>query len=153
MGGPAAAYLAWKGNEKLLETVKENAAYMWENQYRTTDSLMTGNIQQERFRDGVWIDLLFSITPYMLYAGLLEWAPETAIFGAAFADPNQVEGIVRSWKDVLLLVRVPSGSEVTVYTGALWDQQFVECSHLAWEGYAKDLFAQTDWNKLNERYQ
>ena len=85
--------------------------------------------------------------------GLLEWAPETEIFGAAFADPNQVEGIVRSGKDVLLLVRVPSGSEVTVYTGALWDQQFVECSHLAWEGYAKDLFAQTDWNKLNERYQ
>lgn len=85
VGGPAAAYLAWKGNQELLPIVRENAAYMWEHQYRTTDGLMTGNIQKERFRDGVWVDLVFSITPYMLYAGLATDNPEYIDYAANYA--------------------------------------------------------------------
>lgn len=70
VGGQAAAYLAYKGREDLLPAVRENAAYMWENQFRTSDNFMTGNKQKDRFRDAVWIDLAFAVTPYMLYAGL-----------------------------------------------------------------------------------
>ena len=70
VGGQAAAYLAYKGREDLLPAVRDNAAYMWENQFRTSDNFMTGNKQKDRFRDAVWIDLAFAVTPYMLYAGL-----------------------------------------------------------------------------------
>ena len=72
VGGAAAAYLACNGWDHLKPAVEANAADMWANQYRTTDGLMTGNTQKSRFRDAVWIDLAFAITPYFLYAGLAE---------------------------------------------------------------------------------
>ena len=91
--------------------------------------------------------------PNVRYNGLLEWNPEPEIFTAAFANPAQVEGVVHSGQDVLLLVRVPSGQEVTVYAGGLWDQQFVEFRHPAWRGWVKEMVAQTDWNTLNQLYE
>ena len=72
VGGQSAAYLAWKGHDELKASVAANAADMWANQFRTTDSLMTGNKQRDRFRDAVWIDLAFAVTPFFLYAGLSE---------------------------------------------------------------------------------
>lgn len=72
VGGQAGAWLAWKGHNEFKAAVAANAADMWEHQYRTTDNLMTGNRQQDRFRDCVWIDLAFAVTPYFLYAGLAE---------------------------------------------------------------------------------
>ena len=71
VGGQAAAFLAWKGYDSLRPAVEANAADMWANQYRTTDGFMTGNRQKDRFRDGVWIDCAFTITPYFLYTGLM----------------------------------------------------------------------------------
>ena len=70
VGGEAAAYLAYKGWDGLKPAVESNAADMWANQFRTSDGLMTGGKQKDRFRDAVWIDLAFAITPYFLYAGL-----------------------------------------------------------------------------------
>lgn len=84
VGGQAAAMLAYSGREDVKDAVAENAAYMWANQYRTTDNLMTGNKQKDRFRDAVWIDLAFAITPYYLYAGLAEGNNEYVEYAADY---------------------------------------------------------------------
>lgn len=82
VGGTAAAWLACNGHDELKAPVAANAADMWVNQFRTTDNLMTGNKQSDRFRDAVWIDLAFSITPYYLYAGLSEGNQEYVDYAA-----------------------------------------------------------------------
>ena len=71
IGGQATPFLAYKGWERLKPVVEATAADMWENQYRTTDGLMTGNRTPERFRDAVWVDCTFSVVPFMLYSGLV----------------------------------------------------------------------------------
>ena len=96
VGGAAAAWLACNGHDELKVPVAANAADMWEHQFRTTDNLMTGNKQKDRFRDAVWIDLAFSITPYFLYAGLSEGNEEYIDYAAwytlqlynLFRDPD-----------------------------------------------------------------
>jgi len=85
VGGQAAAYLAWKGHDELKTPVAANAADMWANQFRTTDGLMTGNKQKDRFRDAVWIDLAFAVTPYFLYAGLSESNKDYIDYAAWYA--------------------------------------------------------------------
>ncbi len=82
VGGEAGAWLAWQGRESLKATVSANAADMWANQYRTSDNLMTGNKQSSRFKDAVWIDLAFAVTPYFLYAGLSEGKEEYVDYAA-----------------------------------------------------------------------
>lgn len=90
--------------------------------------------------------------PHVHYGGSLAWAPDTEIFGAAFAEPSAVEDIVQSGKDVLLLVRVPSGESVTVYAGALWDQQLAWGRQLINDSFVASLVKETTWNELNELY-
>lgn len=85
VGGQAAAFLAWKGWEDLKPVVEANAADMWVNQYRTTDGLMTGNKQKDRFRDAIWIDCAFTVTPYFLYAGLLTGNKDYVEYAADYA--------------------------------------------------------------------
>ena len=84
VGGAAAAWLAYSGRDDIKEAVATNAADMWENQYRTKDGFMTGNIQKDRFRDTIWIDLAFAVTPYLLYAGLSEGNQEYIEYAADF---------------------------------------------------------------------
>ena len=84
VGGQAAAFLAWKGYDALRPAVEANAADMWANQYRTTDGFMTGNKQQDRFRDGVWIDCSFTITPFFLYTGLMTGNDEYVEYAADY---------------------------------------------------------------------
>ncbi|MBO4427169.1 MAG: glycoside hydrolase family 88 protein [Bacteroidales bacterium] len=70
IGGQTTSFLAYKGWEKYKDIVAATAADMWENQYRTTDNLMTGNRTQARFKDGAWIDCAFAVSTFYLYAGL-----------------------------------------------------------------------------------
>ena len=85
VGGQAAAYLSWKGLADLGSAVEANAADMWANQYRTTDDLMTGNKQEDRFRDAIWIDCAFTVTPFFLYAGLLTGNKDYVEYAADYA--------------------------------------------------------------------
>ena len=84
VGGSAGAWLACNGRDDIKEAVAKNAADMWVNQYRTTDGFMTGNIQKDRFRDTIWIDLAFAITPFYLYAGISEGNAEYVEYAADF---------------------------------------------------------------------
>lgn len=84
VGGAAGAWLACNGKMEIKEAVARNAADMWVNQYRTTDGFMTGNIQKDRFRDTIWIDLAFAVTPFYLYAGLSEGNTEYIEYAADF---------------------------------------------------------------------
>ncbi|MBO4595012.1 MAG: glycoside hydrolase family 88 protein [Bacteroidales bacterium] len=70
IGGQTTSFLAYKGWEKYKEIVAATAADMWENQYRTTDNLMTGNRTPARLKDGAWIDCAFAVSTFYLYAGL-----------------------------------------------------------------------------------
>ena len=104
-------------------------------------------LEEGKFFVSEWIS-----APDVHYNGMLSWAPETQVFGAAFAQPSAVEGIVQSGKDVLLLVNVPSGESVTVYAGALWDQQLAFGHKRISDNFVESLVKETSWNSLNEIY-
>lgn len=72
-GGTGAAYLSWKGvTSKLDQQVFEAADLMMRTQKRTHDNLMTApNLTHEMF-----IDVVFTVSPFLLYAGLKFDKPE-----------------------------------------------------------------------------
>jgi len=70
IGGQAAALLAYKGQQELVDEVKRCASEMWERQARTSFDIMTSAAYGPR--DAYWIDIAFTVTPFFLYAGLLE---------------------------------------------------------------------------------
>ena len=73
VGGQATAMLAWKGQEPLAAAVRACAAKMWAEQPRTvTTGIMTGRTPYWAENDAYWIDIAFTVTPFFLYAGLLE---------------------------------------------------------------------------------
>lgn len=85
IGGQATPFLAYKGWERLKPVVEATAADMWKNQYRTTDNLMTGNRTEVRFRDGVWVDCAFVVSPFLLYSGLVSGNKEYVDYAAWYA--------------------------------------------------------------------
>lgn len=72
VGGQAASLLAWKGETSLVDTVKRCAARMWKEQARTADNVMTGPNPYYAANNAYWIDIAFTVSPFFLYAGLLE---------------------------------------------------------------------------------
>lgn len=83
IGGQAAAMLAYKGQKSLEEEVRACAAKMWEQQPRTTDGVITS--QSQVVNDCFWIDIAFTVTPFFLYAGLLENNQEYVDYSAWMA--------------------------------------------------------------------
>ena len=86
VGGVATSLLAWKGQESLVNGAKKCAAYMWTEQPRTSDNVMTGYTAKWWLpHDGYWIDLAMTVTPFYLYAGLLENNQEYIDYSAYLA--------------------------------------------------------------------
>lgn len=87
IGGQASAILACKfGRENLVPVVKEWAAKMWAEQPRTSFGVFTG-INSPRLAevDCYWIDIAATVTPFYLYAGLLEGNQEYIDYAAWIA--------------------------------------------------------------------
>ena len=82
IGGQSAALLAYKGQESLMPAVKQCAAKMWAEQPRTPDGVMTGPDPYFVANNSYWIDIAFTVTPFFLYAGLLEGNTEYVDFAA-----------------------------------------------------------------------
>ena len=72
-GGSGAAYLSWKNaTNKLDQQVAEAAEKLMRTQKRTPDNIMTApNLTHEMF-----IDVVFTVTPFLLYSGLKFNKPE-----------------------------------------------------------------------------
>ena len=86
VGGVATSLLAWKGQESLVAGATKQAAYMWTEQPRTSDNVMTGYTAKWWLpHDGYWIDLAMTVTPFYLYAGLLEKNQEYIDYAAYLA--------------------------------------------------------------------
>jgi rhamnogalacturonyl hydrolase YesR len=72
-GGSGAAYLSWKGaTDKLDDQVYVPAEKMMSQQKRTPDNLMTAKTMSHH----MFIDVVFAVTPYLLYSGLKFNNPE-----------------------------------------------------------------------------
>jgi len=83
IGGQASAILAYKfGRENLVPTVKQWAAKMWEQQPRTDSGVMTGINPRLKEVNCYWIDIVATVTPFYLYAGLLEGNQEYIDYAA-----------------------------------------------------------------------
>lgn len=83
VGGQATAMLAWKGQESLEAAVRACAAKMWAEQPRTvTTGIMTGRDPYWAENDAYWIDIAFTVSPFFLYAGLLEGNREYVDYAA-----------------------------------------------------------------------
>ncbi len=86
VGGQATAMLAWKGQESLAPAVRACAAKMWTEQPRTvTTGIMTGRTPYWAANDAYWIDIAFTVSPFFLYAGLLEGNREYEDYAAYVA--------------------------------------------------------------------
>ena len=72
-GGNAAARMAYSGYNGYSDMVREAAADAWKNQRRTaTEGLMTGQYTRPHQPDVFFVDVISAVTPFVLYAGLLE---------------------------------------------------------------------------------
>lgn len=70
-GGNAAALLNLEGHHSLREQVVRAARKMMESQPRSSEGLIIpGWVDREK--DQVFIDMAFAVTPFLLYAGLVE---------------------------------------------------------------------------------
>ncbi len=85
VGGQATALLAWKGQSSLVDATRACAAKMWKEQPRTvTTNIMTGHSSSDYWakNDAYWIDIAFTVSPFFLYAGLLEGNQEYIDYAA-----------------------------------------------------------------------
>lgn len=72
-GGSAVAALAFAGKDGYAEIVRDHAFWQWKNQRRTqSDGLMTGQYTRPAQPDIFFVDVLFAVVPFFLYAGLME---------------------------------------------------------------------------------
>lgn len=69
-GGNAVPELAWRGVEELRAVAKTTAAKMWNEQNRNRDGHMMPPWNLDR--NPVFVDIVLTVTPYLLYSGLLE---------------------------------------------------------------------------------
>ncbi len=69
-GGNAVPVLAWRGVEELRTLAKETAARMWKEQNKNRDGHMMPPWNLDK--NPVFVDIVLTVTPYLLYSGLLE---------------------------------------------------------------------------------
>ena len=82
-GGNAAARMAYSGYNGYSDMVREAAADAWKNQRRTaTEGLMTGQYTRPHQPDVFFVDVISAVTPFVLYAGLLEGNKEYIDYAA-----------------------------------------------------------------------
>ncbi len=75
-GGSGAAYLHYlKKSSQLSEQVALHAEKMFKNQKRSSEGILTASWINDTL-DQVFIDIVFAVTPYMLYSGLSLNKPE-----------------------------------------------------------------------------
>lgn len=70
-GGNAVPELAWRGVDELRDLAKTTAAKMWNEQKRNRDGHMMPPLHNSS-KNPVFVDIVLTVTPYMLYSGLLE---------------------------------------------------------------------------------
>ncbi len=72
IGGTAAAELALWGEQSYVTRVLEVADSMFRTQPRNTDGVMTPPWESSNIRpDGMFVDGIFAVTPYLLYSGII----------------------------------------------------------------------------------
>ena len=82
-GGTAAANMAYSGHDEYADMIRTSAADAWKNQRRTvTEGLMTGQYTRPHQPDVFFVDVISAVTPFMLYAGLLEGNMEYVDYAA-----------------------------------------------------------------------
>lgn len=69
-GGNAVPVLAWNGVEALRDLAKATAAKMWNEQPKNRDGHMMP--PWDLSKNPVFVDIVLTVTPYLLYSGLLE---------------------------------------------------------------------------------
>ena len=70
-GGNGVAELAWRGVKELRPLALETAARMWKEQAKNRDGHMMPKVSYLK-NNPVFVDIVLTVTPYLLYAGLLE---------------------------------------------------------------------------------
>jgi len=70
-GGNAVPELAFRGVEDLRALAKSTAARMWNEQKKNRDGHMMPNVHYLK-NNPVFVDIVLTVTPYLLYSGLLE---------------------------------------------------------------------------------
>ncbi|TCD28367.1 DUF4861 domain-containing protein [Pedobacter psychrodurus] len=99
-GGNGAAFLSFKRATSLLATqVKLGASQMFNQQKRSKEGLLIPGWIDEK-GDQVFIDMAFAVTPYMLYAGLVEKNKEYV--DLAVFETLELFSILRDDKNKLL---------------------------------------------------
>lgn len=83
IGGTASALMALDGQESYSQKVKDVADSMFRTQPRNNEGIMVPPWSLTYLRpDGMFVDLVFAATPYLLYSGLLagnnEWIDYSA---------------------------------------------------------------------------
>lgn len=84
--------------------------------------------------------------------GYFEWENAPEISSVIFADPSKFEGFVSCGKDELVLMRVPSGSSVVFYAGAVWGEQRLQGHITLNKDYLGGYLSGLCWDKYNEIY-
>lgn len=86
-GGNALAEWAWhRRDARLREVALRTAAEAWELQRRNRDGLMMPDWREAEEKNALFVDVVLSVTPYLLYAGLLEARPEYLDYAVRMVD-------------------------------------------------------------------
>lgn len=71
IGGTAAPEMVWQGFGKYRRMAEETAAKMFAEQPRNADGVMLPPWKGVAEKNGLFVDPVFAVTPYMLYSGLI----------------------------------------------------------------------------------
>lgn len=71
-GGNAVPFLAYRGYDQLAPIAKEYSARMWNEQPRNRDGQMVPPWKYAAEKNSIFIDVVLTVTPFLLYDGLLE---------------------------------------------------------------------------------
>lgn len=82
IGGTAAPELAWYGVKKYWPMAKATAEKMFAEQPRNADGVMLPPWQGVVDKNGIFMDPVFAVTPYLLYAGLVDGRQEWVDYAA-----------------------------------------------------------------------
>lgn len=86
IGGTASALMALNGREAYSEKVRETADSMFRTQPRNREGVMVPPWRSASIRpDGMFVDIVFAVTPYLLYSGILDGNSEWIDYSAWIA--------------------------------------------------------------------